>query len=140
MNGYIFLAPEECNGFLEPKPFLNMGGIQDIAKKRLVRFISMPSPSLIADSYGTKSISDSEQIFEKNRNSFLKLKETLLQNKEYANKFVAIIEGEIVDSDYDRSKLAERVYARYGYVHLFMGKVVKQKRFRELPSPERVKV
>lgn len=80
-----------------------------------------------------------EQIFERNKNSFNRFKETLLYNKDYANKFIAIIDGKIVDSDYDRSELAERVYTDYGYVPLFIGKVVKQRRYRELPSPERAK-
>lgn len=86
------------------------------------------------------SISASEQIFDRNKNSFVKFKEKLLHEKAYVNKFIAIIDGKIVDSDYDRSALAERVYTKRGYVQLFIGQVTKQKRYRELPSPERVKV
>lgn len=93
-----------------------------------------------ANSFATKSISSSEQIFDRNKNSFVKSKEKLLHEKAYVNKFVAIIDGKIVDSDYDRSALAERVYTEHGYVQLFIGQVTKQKRYRELPSPERVKV
>lgn len=88
----------------------------------------------------TKSISASEQIFDRDKNSFVKLKEKLLHDKVYVKKFVAIIDGKIIDSDYDRSALAERVYTKHGYVQLFIGQVTKQKKYRELPSPERVKV
>jgi hypothetical protein len=140
MSDYKFLKPEEGEGFFEPKSFPNTCGVQDIIEKRLADYISMPNPSVIANSSGLKPISALDQVFEKNRNSFLKLKEALLSEKDYVNKFIAIIDGEIVDSDYDRSTLAERVYARCGYVQLFIGKVTKQKRYRHLPSPRRVRV
>jgi hypothetical protein len=140
MSDYKFFETEECKGLFEPKSFLNTAGIQDIVMKRLTSYVSLPNPSIMRDSYGTKSISASEQIFEKNRDSFLTMKETLLLNRDYVNKFVAVIDGKIADSDYDRSALAERVYTRYGYIQLFIGKVEQQKRYKELPSPERAKV
>ena len=140
MNDYKFFEPEEFNGFLEPKTFQNKGGIQDITQKRLTNYWSIPNPSVMANSSAPKSISASDQIFDRNKNSFVKLKEELLRDEAYVNKFVAIIDGKIVDSDYDRSALVERVYAKCGYLQLFIGKVTKQKRYRRLPSPRRAKV
>ena len=143
MNDYKFFKPEdfiEPTGFIETKLFSIMEGMEDIMKKRLIDHYSIPSPSVIADSSFTKSISASEQIFEREKNFFGKLKKILFNDRTYANKFIAIIDDKIVDSDYDRSMLAERVYTKYGYVQLFIGKVVKQEIYRKLPSPKRMKV
>ncbi|MBI2906307.1 MAG: hypothetical protein HYX92_01485 [Chloroflexi bacterium] len=38
----------------------------------------------------------------------------------YEGNYVAILNGEIVDSDQERVRLAERVYKRFGYRHLYM--------------------
>jgi len=144
MSDYKLLKPQETKGFIEPihlKSLPSQDSVYDIMKKRLTSHYSILSqPSVIANSLATKSISASEQIFEREKNSFAKLKETLLHDAVYVNKFIAIMDGKIVDSDYDRSALAERVYTKHGYVQLFIGKVTKQKRYRELPSPERVKM
>lgn len=70
--------------------------------------------------------SSSEQIFERERDNFLKLKEELLHNQAYLNKYVAIINGKVADSDNDESVLVERVYKRYGYIPLYIGKVTQE--------------
>jgi hypothetical protein len=140
MSDYVLLEPDECIGFFELKPFPNAVGIQDIVEKRLIgSHVSMPSSFVVAHTFATKPISASDQIFDANKNSFDKLKEILLEDKEFVNKFVAVIDGEMVDSDFDRSALAERMYAKYGYIPLFIGKVAKGERYRHLPSPRRVK-
>lgn len=78
-----------------------------------------------------------DQIFEREKNSFAKLKETLLNDPNYLNKYIAVVGGKVVDSDYDDSVLAERVYKMFGYIPLFIGKITRKERVVELPSPER---
>ena len=140
MSDYALLEPEERKGFFEPKFFPNVAGIQDIVGNRLTHHISMPSSILVALSFAEKLTPAPDQTFEANKNSFVKLKETLLQDKNFADKFVAIINGKMVDFNSDRSALVERVYAKYGYVPLFIGRVSKEKKYRELPSPEKAQV
>ncbi len=86
-----------------------------------------------------KLASTSEQIFEREKDNFLKLKDELLHNQAYLNKYVAIINGKVADSDNDKSVLVERIYANYGYIPVYVGQVAaEQKRYRRLPSPRRV--
>lgn len=139
MSHYELIEPEQHGGFLEPKIFSAVTSVQDIIGKRLTSYLSVPIPAELSYSYTTKPIPAPDQIFEMNKNRFIKLKETLLNKKEFADKFIAIIDGNMVDSDFDRSALAERVYTKYGYVPLFIGKTSKQTRYKELPSPERTR-
>ncbi|MGA2683256.1 MAG: hypothetical protein ABSF44_15830 [Candidatus Bathyarchaeia archaeon] len=138
MSHYL-LEPEECNGFFEPKPLPDTIGIKDIVDRRFTSQFSIPNPLVVAYSPSTKSPSASERIFNENKEVFIKLKDGLVQKPEFENKFIAIKDGKMVDSDYDRSILVERLYTKYGYVPLFIGKVVKQEKYKELPSPEKAK-
>lgn len=63
-----------------------------------------------------------------------------LQNKEeivgdYNNKYVAILDNKIVDSDEDFSSLAKRVYAEFGYRAIYMPKATKEEEIIHVPSP-----
>jgi hypothetical protein len=109
-------------------------------KGRLKAHYQLPTQSfVVASSLTTKAVSPSEQIFEREKDIFLQIKPKLLNDKDYSNKFVAIINGKIADSDSDRSALVERVYSRFGYIPLYIGQVTTtQKRYRRLPSPRRV--
>lgn len=64
-----------------------------------------------------------EQIFEKEIEAYLLMEQELLRNPKYANKYVAIHNGQIVDFDSDRVALADRVYAKYGYIPILIKKV-----------------
>jgi hypothetical protein len=48
--------------------------------------------------------------------------------EQYWNEYVAFEEGQVIDHDVDRRKLAERIYATYGYRDFLMKQVVKQER------------
>lgn len=86
-----------------------------------------------------KTMSSPDRIVDREKNVFLKIKSKLLSNEVYANKFVAVVDGEIVDSDIDRSALVERIYSRFGYIPFYVGQVTTtQKKPRRLPSPRRV--
>ncbi|KPV61753.1 MAG: hypothetical protein AOA66_1723 [Candidatus Bathyarchaeota archaeon BA2] len=78
------------------------------------------------------------EAFERERQAFLRMKDSLLGNPEYRRKFVAIYKGEIVGQDEDNRELARRVYSRYGYVPIYIGKIERERRVIEMPSPEGV--
>ena len=78
-----------------------------------------------------------EEIFEKERASFLKLKKKLIGDPNYSDKYVAVVGGKIVDTDRDKIPLAKRVYSKHGYVPMYIGKVTETERTLEYPSPER---
>lgn len=76
-------------------------------------------------------------LFERERQAFLKIKDSLLRNETYKGKFVAVYGEKVVDVDDDIKKLAKRVYSEYGYVPIYMDKVQRERRVTDLPSPER---
>ncbi|GFP43604.1 hypothetical protein HKBW3C_02734, partial [Candidatus Hakubella thermalkaliphila] len=53
----------------------------------------------------------------------------------YDNKYVAILDNKIVDSDEDFSSLAKRVYAKFGYRAIYMPKVTREEEVIHIPSP-----
>ena len=62
--------------------------------------------------------------FDRGREYFRKNLDSLLV--EYRGDFIAIVDGDVVDSDADFSNLAARVYGRYGYKEIFMPRVLKE--------------
>ncbi|GFP25252.1 RNA polymerase sporulation-specific sigma factor, partial [Candidatus Hakubella thermalkaliphila] len=71
---------------------------------------------------------------------FRQAQEYFAQNKEeivadYDNKYVAILDNKIVDSDEDFSSLAKRVYAKFGYRAIYMPKVTREEEVIHIPSP-----
>ncbi len=79
-----------------------------------------------------------EQIMrlEDEREVFLRMRERLLQDPNYAGKYVAVFKGKIVGCDEVKEALAETVYGRYGYVPIYIDKVAPKERVVEAPSPE----
>jgi hypothetical protein len=76
--------------------------------------------------------------FEVNKAEFLRLRSTLAADPDYANRYIAVVAGGMVDSDTDRSALLTRVYGEYGYVPVYVGGLAtQQNRYRRLPSPRR---
>jgi len=76
------------------------------------------------------------QAFERERQAFLRIKDSLLDNPQFRGKFVAIYRGGIVDHDEDNLELARRVYSEHGYVPIYIGKIERERRVIEMPSPE----
>lgn len=93
------------------------------------QLVGIPSPRR-----GTPEL----QAFERERQAFLRIKDSLLDNPQYEGKFVAIYRGEIVDQDEDNRELASRVYSEYGYVPIYIDRIERERRVIEMPSPERV--
>jgi hypothetical protein len=73
---------------------------------------------------------------EKERAAFVRLKDQLLRT--YRGKFVAILNGEVVDVDEDDRILTRRVYAEYGYVPIYIDRVVEKPLVRQILSPKKV--
>ena len=73
---------------------------------------------------------------EKERAAFLRLKDQLLPT--YRGKFVAILNGEVIDVDEDDRALTRRVYAEHGYIPIYVDKVVEELPLRRILSPKKV--
>ncbi len=63
----------------------------------------------------------SESKWAREQRAFLRLRPALLQTRR--DKFVAIHEGKAVDSGEDEIALGLRVYAKFGYVPIYVGRV-----------------
>jgi hypothetical protein len=74
--------------------------------------------------------------FENDRQTFLTMKGSLLQNAIYREKFVAILDGKIVDHGEDIGQVAKRVYKRFGYKPVYIDKVTAETETFENSSPE----
>ena len=55
---------------------------------------------------------------------------------EYKGKFIAILNGRVIDADTDFSHLAERVFRREGCRDIFMPKVAEGPEVVNIPSPQ----
>ena len=103
-------------------PGLVMPTIEDIFRKK--------TEELEAE---RKILTDDKTILELGKRYFEQNKETLL--KKYQNKYIAIFNNRVVGSDKDFSKLAERIYKKFGYQTIYMPFVSEQKRIVKIPSP-----
>jgi len=56
----------------------------------------------------------------------------------HKGKYVAIHEERVVDFGDDKIALALRVYAKFGYVPIYVSEVTEQPRIVRIPSPRRV--
>ncbi len=77
-----------------------------------------------------------EEEFRREAEAFAKMKRGLLRKESYKGKFVAIYKGDLIDCDKDLGELAKRVYGKFGYVPIYMDKVVEEEEVLEIPSPE----
>jgi hypothetical protein len=73
-----------------------------------------------------------ETKWQREYRAFLRLLPDLL--KTHIGKYVAIHEEQCVDSDEDKIALALRVYARYGYVPIYVGLVTERPEVVRIPS------
>lgn len=68
----------------------------------------------------------SKEYYKENKNELLKI---------YKGKYIAIIGKEVIDSDKDFSKLAQRIYKKYGYQTIYMPFVEEKEEIVKIPSP-----
>ena len=75
------------------------------------------------------------RTFEDERATFYRLKDHLRDR--YKGQYVAILDGQVVDSGTDPVELVMRVYRRFGYdVPVYVGLVSEEPEIVEFPSPE----
>ena len=78
----------------------------------------------------------SKTQFEKCYEKFKSLKTMLLADEKYRNKWVAIVNDELIGPSDDDSQLSKIIDERYGNVPAYIGKIVEKEEPLELPSPE----
>jgi len=74
--------------------------------------------------------------FEYEKTAFQLIKDELVEDSRYNEKFVAVLGGKVVDSDETMVTLARRAYRKYGYIPIYIDKVTNQLQKIENPSPE----
>lgn len=125
-NWNIVLSPREIgtvgNCPIFALPWVEMPKIEDPFTKKTVK-------AAISKPVFPKDI----DIFEQAKKYYLDNKEKLL--KTYQGKYIAILNNRVVGSDKDFSKLAQRVYKRFGYQTIYMPLVEKEERIAEVPTP-----
>ena len=84
----------------------------------------------------TRAQNQALAALEKERAAFVRLKDQLLRT--HRGKFVAILNGEVVGVDEDDRTLTRRVYAEYGYVPVYIDRVVEKPPVRRILSPKKV--
>jgi len=77
---------------------------------------------------------EQERLLQKEIAAFERMKPELLNT--HKGKHVAILNGQLVDSDDDKRVLAKRVYAKYGNRTILMTEVREQPRVYRIDSPE----
>jgi hypothetical protein len=60
--------------------------------------------------------------------------------EQYPNEYVAFEDGQVLDHDVDRVKLAERIYARYGCRDLIMQRMTLEKTLYRVAVPQNFEV
>ncbi len=70
------------------------------------------------------------------REAFLKVRDKLIQDPRYRGRYVAFFQNALVGCDEDKGRLAKSVYEKYGYVPIYIDRVVAGERHVEVPSPE----
>jgi len=73
---------------------------------------------------------------EEEREAFLKVRDKLIQDPGYNEKYVAFFQGALVGCDDDKGRLIKSVYEKYGYVPIYIDRVATGERHVEVPSPE----
>ena len=74
-----------------------------------------------------------EAKFRREQEAFRELLPELLRT--HRDQYVAIHEGQVVDSGTNKLDLAERVYARFGYIPILVTLATDRQRVVRIPSP-----
>jgi hypothetical protein len=75
--------------------------------------------------------------WEEEHRAFLRLRASLLQT--HAGQYVAVHEGKVVDAGEDKIGLGLRVYSKFGYVPIYVGRVTSERQaVVRVPSPRKL--
>jgi hypothetical protein len=78
----------------------------------------------------------SHEAFEREREAYTKLAESL--RPAYDGLYVAIRDGQVIDSDTDELTLIARIYDRFGYGPVYIRQVGRPLPVAHIPSPRLV--
>lgn len=94
----------------------------------------MSHPNTIEESLSVRLPDAPVTKWDREHRAFLRLHADLLRT--HRNKYVAVHEGQVVDSDDALVPLARRVYTRHGHVPIYMDLVTDEPRpVERIPSP-----
>lgn len=108
-------------------PDIFMPAIEDIFSKKTAEKEEIEESVSPVD---VKILELSKKYFEENKASLL---------KKYKGKYIAILNNRVIGSGKDFSKLAQKVYDKYGYQTVYMPFVEVKKKIFKIPSP-RIKI
>lgn len=77
--------------------------------------------------------SDPKEAVLREKKAFLGMEDRLI--KEYSGKFVAILNGEVVEADEDKTNLCLKVWKKYGKVPMYIGKPGEEEKVVHMLSP-----
>jgi len=86
----------------------------------------------VTPSSKTVALTD-EAIIRKEMKAYEEKKEEYLEK--YEGKYIALLNGKLLDSDVAISDLATRVYKKYGYIAIFMPLVTRRTKPYRISSP-----
>ncbi|MDA4111358.1 MAG: DUF5678 domain-containing protein [Thaumarchaeota archaeon] len=81
---------------------------------------------------------ESRRAFETEKRAFEEMLPILLHDPKYQGKYVAVVNGKIVDFDSDKISMVMRVYRKHGHRPIYADKVSEEKEYIEFPSPEQL--
>ena len=93
--------------------------------------------ALREDEQGKAWIQEQHEILMREQAAFERMKPELLET--HKGKYVAVHNGELVDSDEDENALADRVYGKFGYRTILMTEVTEIPRVYHVNSPKLVR-
>lgn len=110
------------------------GGRQLVIKRILFHLFDVIEEGLMLSNFSKREEEQKEIAeFEKAVRFYQDNRERLID--EYEGKYIAILGEKVIDADKDFGALAQRVYSKHGYRHLFMPKVMRGERTLGVPSP-----
>lgn len=107
-------------------PGVDMPTIEDLFRKKTEE-LEAEKPVILEDA---NVLELAQKYYETRKESFL---------KKYGGKYIAIFNNEVVGSDKDFSKLAQRIYKKYSYQTIYMPFVEAKRKVVKIPSP-RIKI
>ena len=82
-------------------------------------------------------IAEQRRLLDREIATYERMKSDLL--KTHKGKFVAILNGELIDSDANKETLTERVYRKYGYRTMLIREVMEAPRIYQMGGPQLVR-
>jgi len=103
-------------------PGLYMPTIEDLFREK-TEVLEIEKPVILKD---INVLELSQKYYKEHRENLL---------RQYKGKYIAILDNKVVGSGKDFSKLAQRVYKKYGYQTIYMPFVDIKEKVVRIPSP-----